>query len=157
MDRMKRLEFLFQTTQRLKRNHAFYLTVWGLESWQAELSPLPQPLSLGCRGRVVRDILTYCPIKAKFSSNQCSAFMRNQCHRCKQRNLVWFSQHQVFSENNLMLPLPMDLLRLKELHPTSQHCKTILSSELPSEISLLLRQTRCTSRTALLLTPEQVT
>lgn len=56
-----------------------------------------------------------------------------------------------------MLPLPMDLLRLKEFHPTSQHCKIILSSELPSEISLLLRQTRCTSRAAFLLNSEQVT
>lgn len=60
-------EICLQTSQRLKRNHTSPSN--HLEGCQVEISPPVQLLSCGCRGRVLYDILTYCPIKAKFSSN----------------------------------------------------------------------------------------
>lgn len=51
-----------------KESHC-HLTIWEQEGWRAELSPPIPLLSWGCRGRVFCDILTYCPINAKFSSD----------------------------------------------------------------------------------------
>lgn len=66
--RRKKTEICLQISKRLKKNHTFHLTIWELEDCRAEIAPI-QLLLWGCRGRVLYDILTYCPIKAKFSSN----------------------------------------------------------------------------------------
>lgn len=102
MGRMKSLKFLFQTTQRLKRSHILpsnCLGAGGLVGWAISCYPVVamglqrksavwHPDLLSHKSWILLK-LTHCPS------------IKSQCHQCKQRSLVWFSQHQVFSKNYL--------------------------------------------------------
>lgn len=66
--RRKGLKFVFKSLKGWKGITLHHPTIWELEDCQAEISP-PTQLLWGCRGRVLYDILTYCPTEAKFSSN----------------------------------------------------------------------------------------